>query len=158
MHYLTWIPWVTAFGLLIVNYAPPIPLWAVFGVVLGFGASTHILWEIAEFYTFIKDGRRRPPRTGIRSATSPEPLRVGDGRADRQPSRSFALTLCCLNVALTVTVPRLRSLKATLALPDLPIVTVLLDGLAALEGGDERRLAGLAGGQRGGDAVAAWRA
>ena len=38
MHYLTWIPWVTAFGLLIVNYAPPIPPWAVFGVVLGFGA------------------------------------------------------------------------------------------------------------------------
>lgn len=56
MHYLTWIPWVTAFGLLIVNYAPPIPPWAVFGVVIGFGASTHILWEIGEFYTFIKDG------------------------------------------------------------------------------------------------------
>ena len=56
MHYLTWIPWVTAFGLLIVNYAPPIPPWAVFGVVLGFGASTHILWELAEFFTFIKDG------------------------------------------------------------------------------------------------------
>ena len=25
MHFLTWIPWVVAFGLLLVTYAPPVP-------------------------------------------------------------------------------------------------------------------------------------
>jgi hypothetical protein len=56
MHFLTWIPWVVAFGLLLVTYAPPVPRWAVFGLVLGFGAVTHILWELAEYFTFIRGG------------------------------------------------------------------------------------------------------
>ena len=56
MHFLTWIPWVVAFGLLLLTYAPPIPPWAVFGCVVGFGASTHILWEFGEFFTFIRGG------------------------------------------------------------------------------------------------------
>ena len=56
MHFLTWIPWVVAFGLLLVTYAPPVPRWAVFGLVLGFGAVTHILWELAEYLTFIRGG------------------------------------------------------------------------------------------------------
>jgi len=56
MHYLNWVPWVTAFGLALVTFAPPIPRWALFGVVLGFGAVTHILWELAEFVTFIRGG------------------------------------------------------------------------------------------------------
>ncbi len=56
MHFLTWIPWVVAFGLLLITYAPPVPLWAVFGLVLGFGAVTHILWELAEYVTFIRGG------------------------------------------------------------------------------------------------------
>ena len=47
MHFLTWVPWVVAFGLLLVTYAPPLPRWAVFGLVVGFGAVTHILWELA---------------------------------------------------------------------------------------------------------------
>jgi hypothetical protein len=56
LHFLTWIPWVVAFGLLLVNYAPPVPRWALFGLVLGFGAVTHILWELAEYLTFIRGG------------------------------------------------------------------------------------------------------
>ena len=56
MHFLTWIPWVVAFGLLLITYAPPVPPWAVFGLVLGFGAVTHILWELAEYVTFIRGG------------------------------------------------------------------------------------------------------
>ena len=56
MHMLTWIPWVVAFGLVLVNYAPPVPRWALFGLVLGFGAVTHILWELAEYLTFIRGG------------------------------------------------------------------------------------------------------
>jgi hypothetical protein len=56
MHFLTWIPWVVAFGLLLITYAPPVPPWTVFGLVLGFGAVTHILWELAEYVTFIRGG------------------------------------------------------------------------------------------------------
>ena len=52
MHYLTWIP----FGLLIITYVLPIPPWAAFGVGARLRRRHHILWEIAEFYTFIKDG------------------------------------------------------------------------------------------------------
>ncbi len=54
MHLLTWIPWVVAFGLLL-HYAPALPRWAHFAVVLGFGAVTHILWELGEYVTFIRD-------------------------------------------------------------------------------------------------------
>jgi hypothetical protein len=56
MHFLTWVPWVVAFGLLLVTYAPPVPRWALFGLVAGFGAVTHILWELAEYFTFIRGG------------------------------------------------------------------------------------------------------
>ncbi|MBE2317523.1 hypothetical protein DVA67_016185 [Solirubrobacter sp. CPCC 204708] len=56
MHYLNWIPWTTAFGLALAEFAPPVPRWALFGLVLGFGAVTHILWELAEFFTFIRGG------------------------------------------------------------------------------------------------------
>lgn len=53
LHLLTWVPWVIAFGLLL-HYAPPLPRWAHFGLVLGFGAVTHILWELGEYITFIR--------------------------------------------------------------------------------------------------------
>jgi len=54
MHFATWVPWVVGFGLLL-HYAPPVPRWARFGLVLGFGAVTHIVWELGEYVTFIKD-------------------------------------------------------------------------------------------------------
>jgi len=54
MHLATWVPWVVAFGLLL-HYAPALPRWAHFAVVLGFGAVTHILWELGEYVTFIRD-------------------------------------------------------------------------------------------------------
>ena len=54
MHLATWIPWVVAFGLGL-HYAPALPRWAHFAVVLGFGAVTHILWELGEYVTFIHD-------------------------------------------------------------------------------------------------------
>jgi hypothetical protein len=53
-HLVNWIPWVTAFGLAL-HYAPPLPRWAHFGLVLGFGAVTHILWELGEYVAFIHD-------------------------------------------------------------------------------------------------------
>ena len=54
MHFATWIPWVLAFGLLL-HYAPPLPRWAHFGLVVGFGAVTHVVWELGEYVTFIRD-------------------------------------------------------------------------------------------------------
>lgn len=56
LHLLTWVPWVVAFGLLL-HYAPPLPRWAHFGLVVGFGAVTHILWELGEYITFIRFSR-----------------------------------------------------------------------------------------------------
>ncbi len=54
MHFATWVPWVVAFGLLL-HYAPALPRWAHFGLVLGFGAITHIVWELGEYVSFIRD-------------------------------------------------------------------------------------------------------
>jgi len=53
LHFATWVPWVSAFGLAL-HYAPPLPRWAHGGLVVAFGAVTHILWEIAEYLTFIR--------------------------------------------------------------------------------------------------------
>lgn len=54
MHVVNWIPWVAAFGLAL-HYAPALPRWAHFGLVVGFGAVTHIIWELGEYVAFIRD-------------------------------------------------------------------------------------------------------
>jgi len=54
LHVVNWIPWVTAFGLAL-HYAPALPRWAHFGLVVGFGAVTHIAWELGEYVAFIRD-------------------------------------------------------------------------------------------------------
>jgi len=54
MHVVNWIPWVAAFGLAL-HYAPALPRWAHFGLVIGFGAVTHIVWELGEYVAFIRD-------------------------------------------------------------------------------------------------------
>lgn len=53
MHFITWVPWVMGFGLAL-RYIPDLPRWNVFGLTLGYGAVTHILWEIGEYFAFIK--------------------------------------------------------------------------------------------------------
>lgn len=53
MHYLTWIPWVTAFGLAI-RYRAHLRRWDVAAITIGFGAVTHIAWELLEYVTFIR--------------------------------------------------------------------------------------------------------
>lgn len=53
MHFVTWVPWVVAFGLFIRNRAH-LRRFDVGAMTAGFGAITHILWEIAEYYAFIK--------------------------------------------------------------------------------------------------------
>lgn len=54
MHFVTWVPWVVAFGLAI-RYAGALGRWVVLGLTLGFGAVTHIVWELLEYVAFIRD-------------------------------------------------------------------------------------------------------
>jgi hypothetical protein len=56
MHVVNWIPWVTAVGLLLRERVSNRLL--VAAVTIGFGAVTHVLWEIAEFATFVQDNPR----------------------------------------------------------------------------------------------------
>jgi len=52
MHFVTWIPWVVAFGF-VLRYLPLGRL-NTFGLTVGFGAVTHIIWEILEYFAFIR--------------------------------------------------------------------------------------------------------
>jgi hypothetical protein len=52
MHVVTWIPWVVAFGLALRSL--PLARWNVAALTVGFGAVTHILWELAEYVSFIR--------------------------------------------------------------------------------------------------------
>jgi hypothetical protein len=54
MHFVTWVPWVVAFGLFMLRVARSHGRLVIFGLTLGFGAATHIVWEIAEYTAFIK--------------------------------------------------------------------------------------------------------
>jgi hypothetical protein len=56
MHVLTWIPLVTAFGLMVRERVPG--RLNVASLTVGFGAVTHVLWEIAEYATFVEDNPR----------------------------------------------------------------------------------------------------
>jgi hypothetical protein len=53
MHFVTWVPWVVAFGLAL-RYISGLPRWTVFGLTVGFGAVTHIVWELMEYVAFIR--------------------------------------------------------------------------------------------------------
>lgn len=54
MHFVTWVPWVVAAGLVVrerVHLRRP----DVFAITLGFGAVTHIVWEVLEYLAFIRN-------------------------------------------------------------------------------------------------------
>jgi len=51
LHFANWVPWVTAFGLTLVYW--PLGRLNVAALTIGFGAVTHILWEMAEYVAFI---------------------------------------------------------------------------------------------------------
>jgi hypothetical protein len=59
MHFITWIPWVLAFGLAIREVrgvgGSSLARWNVFALTAGFGAITHIIWELLEYVAFIRD-------------------------------------------------------------------------------------------------------
>ena len=47
-HFLNWALLVTAFALALARL-PQLGRWTIWGLAVGFGASTHILWELAEW-------------------------------------------------------------------------------------------------------------
>jgi hypothetical protein len=53
MHFVTWVPWVVGFGLAL-RYIDGLARWTVFGLTVGFGAVTHIVWELMEYVAFIR--------------------------------------------------------------------------------------------------------
>ena len=52
-HFVNWGLLTAAFGQLLVRF--PLGPWVAGGLALGFGAVTAILWEFAEYFTFIRD-------------------------------------------------------------------------------------------------------
>lgn len=53
-HFVNWALIVAAFGQLLLRL--PVGRLATFGLCVGFGAVTAILWELAEYFTFIRGG------------------------------------------------------------------------------------------------------
>lgn len=99
MHFVTWIPWVLAFGLAI-REVPGLARWAVFGLTAGFGAVTHIIWELLEYVAFIRD--------------NPDELRNAyeDTLGDLALSLCGSLTGAGLTVAALWHVGRLRAVPS----------------------------------------------
>ena len=54
MHFVTWVPWVLAFGLA-VRRRPNLRRFDVAAITIGFGAVTHIIWELLEYVAFIRN-------------------------------------------------------------------------------------------------------
>ena len=54
MHFVTWVPWEVAFGLVIRERAH-LQRADVAAITIGFGAVTHIIWEVLEYLAFIRN-------------------------------------------------------------------------------------------------------
>lgn len=53
MHFVTWVPWVLAFGVAIRSRGH-LRRFDVAAMAIGFGAITHIAWELLEYVAFIR--------------------------------------------------------------------------------------------------------
>jgi hypothetical protein len=84
-HFVNWAILVSAFGQLLLRLR--LERWAAAGLAVGFGAVTAVLWEFAEYYTFIRN--------------SPE-LRTA--YTDTLGDLALGLTGSVLAAAITVTV------------------------------------------------------
>jgi hypothetical protein len=68
-HFVNWAILVAGFGRLLVRL--PVGRLNAFALALGFGCVTAVLWEFAEYFTFIRNNENRSePRIPTRSATS----------------------------------------------------------------------------------------
>lgn len=54
MHFVTWVPWVVAFGL-VIRERPHLHRADVAAITIGFGAVTHIIWEVVEYLAFVRN-------------------------------------------------------------------------------------------------------
>jgi hypothetical protein len=52
-HFVNWAILVAAFGQLLLRLR--VRRWEAFGLTVGFGCVTAVLWEFAEYFTFIRD-------------------------------------------------------------------------------------------------------
>lgn len=52
-HFVNWAILVAAFGQLLIRL--PVGRWETFGLAVGFGSVTAVLWEFAEYFTFIRN-------------------------------------------------------------------------------------------------------
>jgi hypothetical protein len=52
-HFVNWAILVAAFGQLLLRL--PVGRWEAFGLAVGFGCVTAVLWEFAEYFTFIRN-------------------------------------------------------------------------------------------------------
>ena len=52
-HFVNWAILVSAFGQLLLRL--PVGRYEVFGLAVGFGCVTAVLWEFAEYFTFIRN-------------------------------------------------------------------------------------------------------
>ncbi len=52
-HFVNWAILVAAFGQLLLRL--PVGRWETFGLAVGFGCVTAVLWEFAEYFTFIRN-------------------------------------------------------------------------------------------------------
>ena len=52
-HFVNWAFLVAAFGQLLLRL--PVGRWEAFGLAVGFGCVTAVLWEFAEYFTFIRN-------------------------------------------------------------------------------------------------------
>lgn len=98
MHFVTWVPWVAAFGLTVQLINKKLGRLNVALLTVGFGAVTHIIWELLEYVAFIK--------------SNPNEL----GTAYRDTMGDLALSLCgsIFGAFLVATVLwRIQSIKAS---------------------------------------------
>jgi hypothetical protein len=53
-HFINWGVLAAAFGQLVLRF--PYGRWTMSGLIVGFGAISGIVWEIAEYFTFVRGG------------------------------------------------------------------------------------------------------
>ena len=52
-HFLNWVLLTSALGALLIR--TDLNRWAIAGLIIGFGSVTGVLWELAEYFTFVRD-------------------------------------------------------------------------------------------------------
>ncbi len=52
MHGLLSIPWVLVAGYMLRNYK--LSFWLMFGLVVAYGSTSHIIWELLEYVSFVR--------------------------------------------------------------------------------------------------------